>query len=228
MSYKAILFDLDNTLIDFTQAEELSLHAIYSHYFQNFVDSVSFKKNYHSINKKLWAQVEKGELTTAHVKVERFRLLVETLQLSLDHLATQQHYENSLVEYSRWYPGVKEALVDLKKQYQLGIVTNGLGYVQQGKFSALGIQQFCECYVVSELVGFAKPGKEIFEIALNQLKLQPHDVLMVGDSLSSDYLGAINAGIDFCWVNNRNEVLPAGLSSPKYHVESVTQLPSLL
>lgn len=226
MSYKALLFDLDNTLIDFTRSEELSLNTIHNNFFQEVVRFDSFKNHYHDVNKKLWAQVECGQLNTAFVKVERFRLLVALLKSQVDHEEVQSCYEASLVDHASWYFGVKETLTELKKQYRLGIVTNGLGYVQQAKFSTLGVHQLCECMIVSELIGHAKPGKEIFNIALKQLGLLPQDVLMIGDSISSDYLGAINAGLDFCWVKQHTAELPAGLLAPKYVVDSVNQLPN--
>jgi YjjG family noncanonical pyrimidine nucleotidase len=224
VAYQALLFDLDNTLIDFTRSEELSLQGIHENFFGEYMEADNFKNNYHAINKALWRQVEAGRLKTADVKHERFRLLIKELRSAHDYREVAEHYENGLVEHVDWYPGVKELLTDLKENFQLGIVTNGLSSVQQAKYINLKIHELCECYVISELVGIAKPDKAIFDIALQQLNSHAHHTLMVGDSLVSDYAGAINARMDFCWINQHNASLPPNLTAPKFSVTSVHQL----
>lgn len=228
MAYKTLLFDLDNTLLDFSTSESLSLDNIYNLYFKPHLDIDAFKNHYHLINKEIWSRVELGRFTTHEVKTERFKLLGQQLQLIIKSEEIANTYEQGLVEFASWYPGVKETLLTLKNQYQIGIITNGLAEVQQGKYQLLGLKDLCDCYVVSDIIGISKPNKKIFEQALNHFNRAHTDALMIGDSLTSDYQGAINANLDFCWINSQNEKLPNDWIPPKYVIESVTQLPLII
>lgn len=228
MTYKTLLFDLDDTLLDFAQSEHFSLNKLYHDYFSVHVDNAIFTEKYHRINKKLWSLVELGETTAAEVKLDRFRLLTEALNSTIDYRKLATAYEGSLGEQCGWLVGAEEALTTLKNHYQIGIITNGLTSVQTKKYTALELHRFCECYLISEAVGIAKPDKEIFTLALEHFKSASHETLMIGDSLASDYQGALNADIDFCWINSKQRSLPTNLPPPKHTIGSVAELPSLI
>lgn len=228
MSYKALLFDLDNTLVDFSASEEAGLQKIYSLYFHEYMSVTAFHFHYHHINKALWRQAEKGETSANYIRINRFELLLKKFNLALKSEDIAEAYENCLIEEVQWYPGVKETLIELKQIHKIGIITNGLTFVQQQKYQRLQLMELCDCYFISELVGISKPHKEIFELALEKLQIEKCDTLMIGDSLSSDYLGAINTGLDFCWISSLNHSLPAGWIKPKFHITSVTKLPAVL
>ena len=100
--------------------------------------------------------------------------------------------------------------------------------MQRIKYKKLCISDWCKSYVISEEVGSFKPDKAIFMTALDEIKENSKDVLMVGDSINSDFKGALNAGLDFCWVNVEDKENPKGLPTPKYVVRSVTGLLALL
>ncbi len=228
MPYKAILFDLDNTLVDFTAAEQSGLHTIHQIFFNDYISLQDLKSSYLTINKHLWQLLEQKQLNVQQLHSERFRLLAETLNVNLDTTAIATLYEQTLGLCSHWYPGIKETLLVLKQKYLLGIITNGLAQVKKIQNHKLEITQLCQSFLVSELLGIAKPEKEIFTLALQQLNATPTETLMVGDSLSSDYQGAINANLDFCWVNKTQQILPAELPTPKYIIKTVTELPAIL
>ncbi len=126
-----------------------------------------------------------------------------------------------------WLPGSKEALTALKEKYKLSIVTNGFSHVQKAKYKSLSLNKWFESFVISEDVNLSKPQKEIFDIALREIGEIHSGTLMVGDSLSSDYRGSINAGIDFCWVNAKDDSLPEHFPEPRFTVSSVIELPSV-
>lgn len=226
--YKALLFDLDNTLVDFTQAEAAGLNKVYTLYFQNHLPPAEFQERYKTINKRLWSLVEGHRHQADFVRLERFKLLAEQINVSVNPMAVAQTYTDTISHATRWYPEVKSTLHLLKQQFRLGIITNGLADVQQTKHDRLQIGALCDCFIVSGAIGYAKPQKAIFKQALAQLQLANHEALMIGDSLSSDYQGAINAELDFCWVNPENYSLPTKFPKPKYTVRSVNELPHLL
>jgi len=227
-TYKALLFDLDNTLVDFSASEISGLDTVHAQYFKNHLSRGEFFQRYHTINKQLWHLMEHDQHDADYVRVARFKLLAQQINIPLNHEEVAHTYEHTLGEAADWYPGVKQTLLSLKQHYRLGIVTNGVMHVQQAKHDRLEIHKLCECYVISSTLGVAKPHKEIFATALRQLYLDPHEVLMIGDSLASDYQGALNAKLDFCWINPENQTLPLKYPKPKYMLRSVKELVEVL
>ena len=226
--YQTLLFDLDDTLIDFKASESSALARVYENFYKTFVHTEAFHSHFHTINQSLWKAVEGAQLHVGHLRLKRFQMLSETLGASLEAEAVAAFYEHLLGTTASWFPQTQETLSQLGGQYSLGIVTNGLTLIQRAKYQHLALGQWFKSFVVSEEVALSKPRKEIFDIALTQLGADPARTLMVGDSLSSDYAGAMNAGLDFCWINPKRLPLPAHLPSPRFTVQSVAELPALL
>lgn len=228
MEYRALLFDLDDTLLDFSTAEDRCLDKTHKFFFADHCERELYKKHYREINHFLWELVSKEVLRPEHVKIERFRRLCEVLQVTHNAKEVAKHYEAKLADEIIWLPGVKKTLKTLHTKFKMGIVTNGLTEVQEKKYHASGLSSFCHCLLISEKVGISKPNKAIFSMAMMDLATLAHETLMIGDSLTSDFQGAINAGLDFCWINPKGIPLPKEFPKPKYILKSVSQLPSQL
>ncbi len=115
----------------------------------------------------------------------------------------------------------------LKGDYQLLLLTNGSPELQQTKLDITPqLMTYFEHIVVSGSFGKGKPDPAIFEHALKLLAVQKGEVLMVGDNLNTDILGAERAGIDSVWVNRhdkeRNDV------TPTYEIGALKELLPLL
>lgn len=201
--YKTLLFDLDNTLLDFTESEHRSLTSLHTLYFENHLPKTAFLNSYHDINQSLWRRVSYGQLTPTEVKTERFSRLVKKHQLAKTADTLANEYEALLCEHTDWLPGAQTAIDTLRKHYQIGIITNGLTRVQKEKCQYSGISDWCDCVIISEEIGIAKPNPAIFQHAFDQLDTHANACLMFGDSLHSDHQGAINTGMDFCWITYR-------------------------
>jgi len=104
-------------------------------------------------------------------------------------------YEHTKAGFLKPFPGVVPTLLKLKNKYKLGVISNGLAVKQWEKLVALGLHHFFEVVVTSQEVGYEKPQKEIFEIAIKKLKLKPEQCVMVGDRLDIDIAGAKLAGM---------------------------------
>lgn len=226
--YKALLFDLDDTLIDFKASESSALALVYENFYKAFVQTEAFHSQFHTINQSLWKAVEGAQLPLGQLSLKRFQLLSEALGTSLEAEPVAAFYEHQLGTRASWFPRTQEALARLEGRYTLGIVTNGRTHVQRAKYQHLTLGRWFKSFVISEEVATSKPRKEIFDIALSQLEAVPSHTLMVGDSLTSDYAGAMNTGMDFCWINPKRLPLPEHLPPPRFTVQSVAQLPSLL
>ncbi|MFT4552201.1 MAG: YjjG family noncanonical pyrimidine nucleotidase [Chlamydiales bacterium] len=229
MEYEALIFDLDDTLVDFTDSEKKSLDHVYGMFFQDIVtDKIHFENEYHFVNRLCWDAVEEDRMPISMVGFQRFKYLCISLAVKLDPTQIAKEYESSLAKYVSWFPGVEDSVRSLKGSHRLGIITNGFKSIQENKKKNMNLDEFFESFIISEAVGISKPKKEIFDLALSEMNLSKSKVLMIGDSYSSDYQGAINAGIDFCFVTNKRPLPKSSLPTPKYVIDSVNELALIL
>jgi YjjG family noncanonical pyrimidine nucleotidase len=201
LPYSTILFDIDDTLVDFKRSEKISLKNCHLKFFQNVPDFAVFEKEYVKINRALWRQVELGTITTTFLAQERFKQVAECFKIPLN-IACIQYYAEQLIEHSQLIEGALELLERLKRQgMKIGFLTNGFAYLQHNKYKNLDLARYSNVLVISEEVGFSKPHPEIFRQALLSIKSRADETLMVGDSLESDGKGAKQSGMGFCWYN---------------------------
>lgn len=196
--YGVVLFDLDHTLLDSAGSEASA--------FDQTVRSIGLDptpdlfQTYRTINTALWAKVEQGELTPDQVKVRRFeQFLAKSPTGGSDPVEMAATFAAGLGNNGDLYPGAREVLDKLAGQVTMGLVTNGLSAVQRRRVERLDLARYFASIVISAEVGMAKPDPAIFELAFDQLGHPARaEVLMVGDSLTSDIQGGNNAGIDTC------------------------------
>jgi len=229
--YKAIFFDLDETLLDFKASQRAALMRTHAVFMRDTHGAPSFDAllaNFSQINGALWRRVEAGEIGPADVKHERFETLAQTLKLDASPSQCREmadFYEASLALSAVCLPKARETLERLKETHRLGIITNGLSAVQHSRIQLAGFKHLVESVFVSEEMGVAKPHKAVFDTALGHFGVLPSECLMVGDSLTSDYQGALNAGMDFCWINPEGRTIINGMPEPKWVLPNIACWP---
>lgn len=201
--YTTILFDADNTLLNFDKDEHQALVRTLEDYGVPVTDeNIS---TYVNINKGLWKKIETGEITKPELKRTRFRLFFEAIGFECDEepLTVNEHYLSLLGEGGNTLEGATELCSELKDRgYDLYIVTNGVAATQAKRLLKAGLTPYFTEVFVSETVGCQKPKKEYFDYVLNTVKEKDKSrILLVGDSLTSDIQGAMNGGIPCCWLN---------------------------
>lgn len=210
--YKALFFDLDRTLLDFSASEKKGLQAIFAAHNMPFTSEML--SYYLQENKKLWSAYEKGEITKDTIFQKRFPKLVSHFELCLDGLELEAAYRKTLENGFDMIDGALELVQTLSKTYELYVVTNGLQSTQYKRLHATGLAPYFKKVFVSEEIGYQKPNKAYFDYCFDTLPhLSPKDVLIIGDSLSSDILGGNLYGIDTCLMNaeylpNDTDILP--------------------
>ncbi len=226
MKYHTAFFDLDGTLLDYKKSEANALSAAFGKLFgNNFPDDLI--PVYHGINTLLWEKYEKGEITNKYLRVERFRQLFSHYHISGDPEEFSSLYLGYLGEGGFLLPGAITLLESLNGKIRLAALTNGITGVQKSRLSISGIEKYFEDIAISDTEGVAKPDKRIFEILINRMGLESTEgILMIGDSLSSDIKGGINAGIDTCWFNPEGK--DPGEITPDYTVSSFDEIVLLL
>lgn len=197
MKYDILLFDSDDTLLDFKMSEFTALKEAMLGFGLPFSEKLA--KLYSEANKVYWKAFEKGEIQKKEIYVGRFELFLNNAEIIFDAKKLATAYEEILKKQYFIIDGAKETCEELSKLYDMYIVSNGNILVQLPRLDGSGLRHYFKDVFVSELVGFQKPQKEFFDYIFNKIGVTDKSkVLIIGDSISSDILGGINAGIDTC------------------------------
>ena len=220
-----LLLDLDDTILDFHKAERIALSKSIREFGVEPTESVL--ELYHRINKWHWEQLEQGKLTRDQVLVNRFQALFDELGQNVDAAACAKTYERNLSVGHYFLPGAEEAVKRLHEKYRLFLVSNGTACVQHGRLTSAGLYPYFEQVFISQEIGYNKPDKAYFDGCFSRIPgFDPKKALMVGDSLTSDIRGGINAGVKTVWVNPSHKA--CGDIRPDYQIEALSQLEALL
>ena len=204
MNYKWLLFDLDGTLFDYDKAESIALEKAFNEFNHKF--DHTYNDAYIEINKLLWTDFEQGKITTQKLRFKRFEILFSNLNINYDPKMFSDCYLANLSGESHLIEGAEVVLDSLFEKAGLVLITNGIKEVQRLRLEKSAIKKYFAEIVISEEVGTAKPDKLIFDAVFEKMNYPPKkDVLIIGDSLSSDIKGGNDYGIDTCWFNPKQK-----------------------
>ena len=222
----SVFLDLDNTILDFSKAERIALTQTLTERGVTVTEAVLLR--YRDINIYCWEQLEDGKMGRDEVLRRRFEMLFEELGLSCDGQEATERYEG-LLHFGHWFiPGAEELLKTLAPDYDLYLASNGVASVQYSRIASAGIAPYFKGIFISEEIGAVKPQKEYFEACFARIPgFDPARAIMVGDSLTSDIRGGVNAGIKTCWLNYNHKPGRPDIV-PDYVIHAITELPALL
>ncbi|MBS7131563.1 MULTISPECIES: YjjG family noncanonical pyrimidine nucleotidase [Clostridium] len=227
MKYQVLLFDADETLFDFKMAEKQAFLRALEEYKLD-VDKEESLKLYSQINKHIWEEFERGEITADRLRVERFERFSKKIKIDFDAVSFSKAYAKFLGEGAYLFDDSVEVIDYLSKKYKLALVTNGLKDVQKSRISKTPLKDYFQELIISDEIKISKPDPRIFDYALDKLDhMDKSKVLMIGDSLTSDMQGGINAGIDTCWYNPNHLENKSGLNLT-YEIHSLNELKEIL
>ena len=198
MAYRIALIDVDDTLLDFGQSERQALRDAFAAYNLPFAEETA--DLYHEINDTLWKKLEKGQLSREQLWHDRYVELFERLGLGDVPAGLNEAYMQSLARQAFPMEGAEEMLRQASEMARLFIVTNGVAAVQRERLKKTGLGRFFENSFISQELGVQKPAKAFFDKVLEALgPVDRKEVVLLGDSLTSDMKGARTAGITACW-----------------------------
>ncbi len=216
MIYRAILFDLDDTLYDLRSYWRGRLHEAINDVMARYPHLDRDALVHQAIAEKVYIEKLPAFLHGQGVDDEPL--------IASAHEIFQHDWFGRLVLFD----DAVQTLEALRPRFKLGLITNGPSRTQRPKIEQFRLIDYLDLLIVSEEVGAAKPDPAIFAIALERLGVAPSEALFVGDSLEFDLPGAAAAGIPFIWMNPRGESLPADVAQPLAAIKRLTELLPLL
>ena len=221
-----IFFDLDDTLLDFGQAEHVAVQKAFRDV--GVEPTPALLQRYSEINIGLWEQLERGEIERDTLLVLRFDLLFREMHIDIPGIQCETRYRRYLGIGHYFVEGAEDILSYLAPKYRLYLASNGVSDTQYSRLASAGIGHYFQGIFISEDSGHHKPEKEYFDYCFRQIPdFDPSQALMVGDSLTSDILGGRQAGMKTCWFNP-NRKPPRTDIVPDWEIHALTDLKSFL
>lgn len=192
--YKYILFDLDDTILDFKLSEYHSISMILKRY---NLDSPFLINKFQEINEEEFQSFQNGLYKTRlDFQIGRFKKFFGLFNIEEDFLKINEEFLNNLKRIVFLKDNAIKVLEYLSKKYDLYVASNGMYEVQMERLENAGIKCFFKDFFISSKIGYNKPKKEFFDYVYNSIKGNLNDYLIIGDRMESDILGGKNYGID--------------------------------
>ena len=212
MKMKALLIDIDGTLLDYRQSEALGISAIMEHY--GVTPTPELAARYHDVNQSFLEKYEKGEITRAQINEGRYPAFFGELGVEVDPEVCEEIYQDFVNNRLVPVEGAEDMLRYLSGKYLLYAASNGYSDKQRERLRKAGMISYFTDIFISQETGSQKPQKEFFDYCFARMPagLKRDEVMIIGDGLTSDMRGGNNAGIHTCWLNAYGEVNHAGVS----------------
>ena len=209
---KILLWDVDGTLLDFGKSEEYGIRKCFEIFGLGECTDEMLSR-YSKINRKYWEMLERDEITKQQVLIQRFIEFFKSEKIDFNGVdAFNDEYQMRLGDKSFPCNNALETVTALKGKYKQYAVTNGTIIAQQRKLTQSGLINIFDDIFISDEIGFEKPNIEFFNAVEEKIgKFNKNEVMIIGDSLSSDMQGGNNAGLLCCWYNphsseNKNNI----------------------
>ncbi|MEE0830933.1 MAG: YjjG family noncanonical pyrimidine nucleotidase [Longicatena sp.] len=223
--YRTLIFDADQTLLDFKKNEAHALPAVFQKYHIELSEEI--KNTYLAINAKLWRMLEQGQLTTKQVMLQRFEILFERFDIQVNPQTFSDDYMELLSQGAYLMDDALDILALLSQQYRCVILTNGFTQSQTYRLQHSGVAKYMEHIFISEQIGHRKPSIQLAKYVLDKLQCEASECLMIGDCFETDMQFGINAGMDTCWIRTQND-FDERTSQVTYHINDIKDLGGLL
>ena len=209
--YKAILWDIDGTLLNFLKSENAAIRECFGRLRLGECTDAMIG-DYSLINDGYWRMLERGEIEKPVLFLRRFEDFFAKYGISCDAAEFNRLYQLTLGEQVFFNDNSYELVLSLKKRgVKQYAVTNGSFVAQDRKLRKSGLDKLLDGIFISEIVGAEKPSAVFFDCVFDRISEGREEVIIVGDSLTSDIKGANNAGIACCWYDQERKPVPEGI-----------------
>lgn len=216
-----VFFDLDHTLWDFDKNSEMAFDRIFKSNFPE-INTQDFIEKYIPVNQECWRLYQNEKITHQELRYNRLKHTFDLLGMVIADDDINQ-MANDYIEYlpdnNYLFEGAIEILDYLKPKYNLHIITNGFANVQDKKINNAALKGYFTTITNSESAGVKKPNSIIFDYAITLAKASKENSIMIGDCLDADVNGALNAGLDAIFFNEKNSEAPQNIKQINHLLE---------
>lgn len=204
---KVVLIDIDNTLLSFSGYVKETMKEGFAHFSLKPYTEDMFA-TFERINNSLWRQIEQGTMSLEELIGCRWNRIFQELGISFDGRVFESYFRERLFDSAIPEEGAMELLQYLQGKYTLCVASNGPYDQQKHRLKIAGMDSYFAHYFVSSKVGSPKPSKEFFDYCFNALRevgfpnLIPEEVMIIGDSITSDISGGREYGLKTCLYRN--------------------------
>lgn len=226
--YKYLLWDLDDTILDFKVAEKNAIRALFEKFgFGECSDDMI--QQYSNINVRYWQMLERGEMSKPDILVGRFKEFFSLMNLDISKAEDfNAAYQLALGDTLAYHDNALDILNEQKGHYTLVAITNGTKDAQDKKLSRSGLDKVFDYIFISEVVGAEKPSVSFFNHVIKEVGIEDlSQALIIGDSLTSDIRGGNNIGIDTCWYNFKGATNDQGVHIT-YEINNLSEITEIL
>ncbi|QDW18946.1 YjjG family noncanonical pyrimidine nucleotidase [Flavobacterium sp. KBS0721] len=216
-----VFFDLDHTLWDFDKNSEMAFDRIFKNRFPE-IKIQDFIAKYAPINQECWKLYQNDKITHLELRYNRLKFSFDALNIDISDENINQianDYIEFLTDNNHLFDGAIEVLDYLRPKYRLHIITNGFANVQDKKINNALLSGYFQTITNSELAGVKKPNSIIFDYAVNVAKASKQNSVMIGDCLDADVNGALNAGLDAIFFNDKKVTVPDNIKQINHLLE---------
>lgn len=216
-----VFFDLDHTLWDFDKNSEMAFDRIFKSKFPE-INIKDFIEKYAPINQACWKLYQNDQITHVELRYNRLKFSFDALNVDIsdENINTiANDYIEFLTDNNHLFDGAIEVLEYLKPKYKLHIITNGFANVQEKKINNALLSGYFNTITNSELAGVKKPNSIIFDYAVSLAKASKENSIMIGDCLDADVNGALNAGLDAIFFNEKMIKAPENIKQINHLLE---------
>ncbi|MDA6068729.1 YjjG family noncanonical pyrimidine nucleotidase [Flavobacterium sp. AC] len=216
-----VFFDLDHTLWDFDKNSEMAFDRIFKSRFPE-IKIEDFIAKYAPINQECWKLYQHDKITHVELRYNRLKFSFDALNIEISDEDINQiaiDYIEFLTDNNHLFDGAIEVLEYLKPKYKLHIITNGFANAQDKKINNAALSGYFDTITNSELAGVKKPNSIIFDYAVDLAKASKENSIMIGDCLDADINGALNAGLDAIFFNDKKVEAPENIKQINHLLE---------
>lgn len=202
--YKYLFLDIDDTILDFKACERNAITKTIERYGLKATNELI--ESYSEINQSLWKAFERKEITKPELLSKRFDMFFRNLGVEIDPDKVNYNYLTYLSEEVFLINNAVELLEKIKDNLKIYVLTNAVERVQKRRLEKSGLNKYFDDVFISEVIGYQKPDVRFYDIVYNIIgKPNKNEIIVLGDSLTSDIQGGINFGVDTCYFNPNNK-----------------------
>lgn len=221
---KAVLIDIDDTIFDFEKCSKNSFLKTLEKF------NLKFKEEdfsyFNKVNDILWTKQKLGEINIKEVFIKRDYLMVKYFNLDIEKGLFNDLFVKFLYDEIEIVDGIEDLLLYLSDKYKIFTASNGIFKMQENRLKKSNLDKYFDNVFVSDKIGFEKPDKKFFQKIMDLTKFSNDDLIMIGDSIKSDIIGAKNSKIKSIYFNKENKKISD--KNFTYQVKNLSEIKKIL